>query len=150
MVGMRRGPLKIGPKKIEGKMEFGAKKIEFRAKKIEFSAKKIVLVLVDEKKYPKKIVFYPRMSKKGVKTVAHPYRDRYREYPPPHPAGVGVGMGVEFRTVITMKGIYGTFPSITSDARTCLWQATSSAPLNQPISSRETGPGNMFLKVSHL
>ena len=32
---MRRGPLKIGPKKIEGKMEFGAKKIEFRAKKID-------------------------------------------------------------------------------------------------------------------
>ena len=93
MVGMRCGPLKIGPKKIEGKMEFGAKKIEFRAKKIEFSAKKIVLVLVDEKNYPKKIVFYPRMSKRGLKPWRIPTEIGIGSTPHPTPRGWRWGWG---------------------------------------------------------
>ena len=43
---------------------------------------KIVLVLVDEKKYPKKIEFDPQNVKKGVKTAAHMYHPSHREYPP--------------------------------------------------------------------
>ena len=43
---------------------------------------KIILVLVDEKKYPQKIVFIPKNIKKGVKTAAHPYYPKQRKYPP--------------------------------------------------------------------
>ena len=74
-----RGPLKIGSKKIEGTMEFWAKKIN----SARTGNKKIVLVLVDKKSTPKRLCSIPRGSKKGVKMAAHPYHPTYREYPTP-------------------------------------------------------------------
>ena len=50
-------PLKFGPQKIEGKMEFAAKK------RIALVPQNVVVVLVDEKKDPQKIVFYPQNVK---------------------------------------------------------------------------------------
>ena len=64
LLGMCRGPLKIGPKKIEGKMVFWGQKEDF----VRICTQKIVFVLVDEKKHPKKIEFgNQRVKKRGSK-----------------------------------------------------------------------------------
>ena len=54
-------PLKIGPQNIKGKWNLRPKRGV-----VALVPQNIVVVLVDEKKYPQKIVFYPQNVKKGV------------------------------------------------------------------------------------
>ena len=79
LLGVCRGPLKIGPKKIEGKMVFwGQKDLILRG----FVPKRSFLCWWMRKNTPKRSSLVPRGSKKGVKTAAHMYHPSYREYPP--------------------------------------------------------------------
>ena len=75
-----RGPLKIGIKKIEGKMVFGGQKDRILR---GFVPKRSFLCWWMRKNTPKRSSLVPRGSKKGVKTAAHMYHPSYREYPPP-------------------------------------------------------------------
>ena len=77
-----RGPLKIGPKKIEGKMVFWGQKDRILR---GFVPKRSFLCWWMRKNTPKRSSLVPRGSKKGVKTAAHMYHPSYREYPPPPP-----------------------------------------------------------------
>ena len=80
LLGVCRGPLKIGPKKIEGKMVFWGQKDRILW---GFVPKRSFLCWWMRKNTPKRSSLVPRGSKKGVKTAAHMYHPSYREYPPP-------------------------------------------------------------------
>ena len=82
LLGVCRGPLKIGPKKIEGKMVFGGQKDRILW---GFVPKRSFLCWWMRKNTPKRSSLVPRGSKKGVKTAAHMYHPSYREHPPPPP-----------------------------------------------------------------
>ena len=82
LLGVCRGPLKIGPKKIEGKMVFWGQKDRILW---GFVPKRSFLCWWMRKNTPKRSSLVPRGSKKGVKTAAHMYHPSYREYPPPPP-----------------------------------------------------------------
>ena len=79
LLGVCRGPLKIGPKKIEGKMVFWGQKDQILW---GFVPKRSFLCWWMRKNTPKRSSLVPRGSKKGVKTAAHMYHPSYREYPP--------------------------------------------------------------------
>ena len=64
LMGVCRWPLKIGPQKIEEKIEFGAKKIVF-VKIGSFCTPKDSFAVGGWEKYPKKIVLDPAKVKKG-------------------------------------------------------------------------------------
>ena len=80
LLGVCRGPLKIGPEKIEGKMVFWGLKDQILW---GFVPKRSFLCWWMRKNTPKRSSLVPRGSKKGVKTAAHMYHPSYREYPPP-------------------------------------------------------------------
>ena len=80
LLGVCRGPLKIGTKKIEGKMVFWGQKDRILR---GFVPKRSFLCWWMRKNTPKRSSLVPRGSKKGVKTAAHMYHPSYREYPPP-------------------------------------------------------------------
>ena len=80
LLGVCCGPLKIGPKKIEGKMVFWGQKDRILW---GFVPKRSFLCWWMRKNTPKRSSLVPRGSKKGVKTAAHMYHPSYREYPPP-------------------------------------------------------------------
>ena len=82
LLGVCRGPLKIGTKKIEGKMVFWGQKDRILR---GFVPKRSFLCWWMRKNTPKRSSLVPRGSKKGVKTAAHMYHPSYREYPPPPP-----------------------------------------------------------------
>ena len=84
LLGVCRGPLKIGPKKIEGKMVFRGQKDRILW---GFVPKRSFLCWWMRKNTPKRSSLVPRGSKKGVKTAAHMYHPSYREYPPPPGSG---------------------------------------------------------------
>ena len=79
LLGGCRGPLKIGPKRIEGKMVFWGQKDRICE---DLYPKDRFCVSGWEKTPPKRSSLVPRGSKKGVKTAAHMYHPSYREYPP--------------------------------------------------------------------
>ena len=79
LLGVCRGPLKIGPKKIEGKMVFWGQKDRILW---GFVPKRSFLCWWMTKNTPKRSSLVPGGSKKGVKTAAHMYHPSYREYPP--------------------------------------------------------------------
>ena len=72
-MGVCRWPLKIGPKKIEGKMEFGPKRSNSVRIGSFSTPKRSFWCQWMRKSTPKRSSSIPRMSKKGVKTAAHPY-----------------------------------------------------------------------------
>ena len=115
LLGVCRGPLKIGPKKIEGKMVFCGQKDRILW---GFVPKRSFLCWWMRKNTPKRSSLVTRGSKKGVKTVAHMYHPSYREYPPggcPHLWNgsiaysievVKVGRGIDLGPVLLMlKGL---------------------------------------------
>ena len=79
LLGVCRGPLKIGPQKIEGKMVFWGQKDRILW---GFVPKRSFLCWWMRKNTPKRSSLVPRGSKKGVKTAAHMYHPSYREYSP--------------------------------------------------------------------
>ena len=85
LLGVCRGPLKIGPKKIEGKMVFWGQKDRILR---GFVPKRSFLCWWMRKNTPKRSCSILPKWKKGVKTAAHMYHPSHREYPPPgrHPS----------------------------------------------------------------
>ena len=85
LLGVCRGPLKIGPQKIERKMVFWGQKDRILW---GFVPKRSFLYWWMRKNTPKRSSLVPRGSKKGVKTAAHMYHPSYREYPPAPPGAI--------------------------------------------------------------
>ena len=79
LLGVCRGPLKIGPKKIEGKMVFWGQKDRILR---VFVPKRSFLCWWMRKNTPKRSCSILPKWKKGVKTAAHMYHPSHREYPP--------------------------------------------------------------------
>ena len=79
LLGVCRGPLKIGPKKIEGKMVFWGQKDRILR---VFVPKRSFLCWWMRKNTPKRSCLILPKWKKGVKTAAHMYHPSHREYPP--------------------------------------------------------------------
>ena len=79
LLGVCRGPLKIGPKKTEGKMVFWGQKDRILR---GFVLKRSFLCWWMRKNTPKRSCSILPKWKKGVKTAAHMYHPSHREYPP--------------------------------------------------------------------
>ena len=79
LLGVCRGPLKIGPKKIEGKMVFWGQKDRILR---GFVLKRSFLCWWMRKNTPKRSCSILPKWKKGVKTAAHMYHPSLRKYPP--------------------------------------------------------------------